>query len=272
MSSPTSQKPLLQRVQSNSSERLTDIGKPASCQCNSPTRSPDSGPVFLCQSISQGRCMDPISSKSCQSISEARYTDNKSALDCQSISNARCTDEKSMKCCRSISGARFTDEVPTNWCRSNSAARFTDADGIPNCRSISGGRFTNVICGEKSTSTNTSTLSFCHSIANQQVSRSASPLLSTTTLPYCEDGTLFLFSVTADSWEEQQVLQETLNAMPNELRELVNKHGRVFSPPDHEPPPRSVKHHIILKPDAVPIKRRPYPSPTKETRSHEVTG
>ena len=250
--------------QSNSSERLTDTEEPASCRCNSPTRCPGSGLASLCQSISQERCTDPPSLKPCQGISNARYIDTKIAPDSQSISNARCTDEELTKHCRSISGARFTDKVPLNWCRSNSAARSTDADGIPKCRSISGGRSTNVIYGGKSTSTNTSTLGSCHSIANQQVSRSASQLRSTTTLPYCEDGTLFLFSVTADSWEEQQVLQETLNAMPNELRELVNKHGRVFSPPDHEPPSRSVKHHIILKPDAVPIKRRPYPLPPKK--------
>ena len=52
--------------------------------------------------------------------------------------------------------------------------------------------------------------------------------------------------------------------MPPALKDLVNKHGRVFSPPDHEPPPRSVKHDIVLLPDAVPIKRRPYPLPPKK--------
>ena len=130
----------------------------------------------------------------------------------------------------------------------------------------------NMICGEESTSTNAVTLSLCQSVANQQVSRSVSPLLNTTTLPYCEDGTLFLFSVTADSWEEQQILQETLNAMPNELRELVNKHGRVFSPPDHE-----ASSQICQTPYHPQARRRPHqtspiPPPTKETRSYEVTG
>ena len=40
---------------------------------------------------------------------------------------------------------------------------------------------------------------------------------------------------------------------------MVNRAEKLFDPPDSEPPERSVKHHIQLLPDTVPIKRRPYP-------------
>ena len=42
---------------------------------------------------------------------------------------------------------------------------------------------------------------------------------------------------------------------------MVKKHEAVFAPPDREPPARKVKHEINLLPDAVPMKRRPYPLP-----------
>ena len=53
-------------------------------------------------------------------------------------------------------------------------------------------------------------------------------------------------------------------ALPDDLREVIESVPVLFAPPDTEPPERDVEHTIRLAPDAVPIKRRPYPlSPPK---------
>ena len=80
-------------------------------------------------------------------------------------------------------------------------------------------------------------------------------------MPVCEDGRLFLLSVTGNTWEEGQDLEALRLTLPVALQQLVSKHLKVFSPPDAEPPARSVTHAINLLPDAVPVKRRPYPLP-----------
>ena len=79
--------------------------------------------------------------------------------------------------------------------------------------------------------------------------------------PYWEDDCIRLCSVTADSIEEQQQLQAFLLTLDQDLLEIVRKHESVFQPPDGKPPNRRVKHYIKLVPDALPIKRKPYPLP-----------
>ena len=80
-------------------------------------------------------------------------------------------------------------------------------------------------------------------------------------MPVYEDGRLFLLSVTGNTWEEEQDLEALRLTLSPRLQQLVSKHEKVFSPPEAEPPKRSVTHAINLLPDAVPIKRRPYPLP-----------
>ena len=76
-----------------------------------------------------------------------------------------------------------------------------------------------------------------------------------------------LLSVTADSLEEEKQLQDFLNTLDPELREVVNTFDTIFAPPSHEPPNRAVKHHIELIKDALPIKRRPYPLPEHKLKA-----
>ena len=77
----------------------------------------------------------------------------------------------------------------------------------------------------------------------------------------------FLFSVTADSIEEEKQLQDFYKTLDPELLAVVRKFDNVFSPPDKEPPNRETKHPIKLVKDAVPIKRRPYPLPEHKIRA-----
>ena len=79
--------------------------------------------------------------------------------------------------------------------------------------------------------------------------------------PYWDDDQLHLYSVTAGTEEEEEQLQQFYSTLDPDLLEVVRKHEAVFAPPDREPPSREVKHEINLLPDAVPVKRRPYPLP-----------
>ena len=72
---------------------------------------------------------------------------------------------------------------------------------------------------------------------------------------------LTLYSVTANSMEDSQILQEFRDGLDKDLLEVIDRTPQLFAPPDREPPEREVKHHIRVHPDAVPIKRRPYPLP-----------
>ena len=72
---------------------------------------------------------------------------------------------------------------------------------------------------------------------------------------------LTLYSVTANSIEDSQILQEFRDGLDKDLLEVIDRTPQLFAPPDREPPEREVKHHIRVHPDAVPIKRRPYPLP-----------
>ena len=79
--------------------------------------------------------------------------------------------------------------------------------------------------------------------------------------PYWSSDRIVLCSVTADTFEEEEQLKEFVDALPQDLRQVVDRYPAVFAPPDREPPPRDVKHVIKLLPDSYPIKRRPYPLP-----------
>ena len=77
-------------------------------------------------------------------------------------------------------------------------------------------------------------------------------------------------SVTADSEEDAEKLRKVREQMPKDLLKIVDEHPNLFRPPDAEPPERSVKHGIKLTPEAVPVKRSPYPlSPVKLKALHE---
>ena len=86
-----------------------------------------------------------------------------------------------------------------------------------------------------------------------------------------EDELLTVLTVTANSPEEQEQLQQLKASFPADLLAVVERAGQLFNPPDTEPPQREVKHSIKLVPDAVPVKRSPYPmSPKKLTAMHEI--
>jgi len=74
-----------------------------------------------------------------------------------------------------------------------------------------------------------------------------------------EDVYATIFSVTADTPEEAQELADFRATLPADLLAVIDAAPQLFAPPDAEPPQRSVKHHIRLLPDAVPLKRGPYP-------------
>ena len=78
---------------------------------------------------------------------------------------------------------------------------------------------------------------------------------------------MFLFSVTADSMEEERQLQDFYQTLDSELLTVVRQFDEVFAPPDKEPPNRETKHPIKLVKDAVPIKRRPYPLPEHKIKA-----
>ena len=68
-----------------------------------------------------------------------------------------------------------------------------------------------------------------------------------------------LYSVTANSPAEAEELATFRAALPRDLLEVLDSVPQLSAPPDSEPPERSVKHHIRLVPDAVLLKRGPYP-------------
>ena len=76
-----------------------------------------------------------------------------------------------------------------------------------------------------------------------------------------EDGTTLVtcHTITASSEEEQEALKNFVDSLPIDLKVIVNKYPRLFSPPDAIPPSREVIHDIKLKPDVVPVRRLPYP-------------
>ena len=80
-------------------------------------------------------------------------------------------------------------------------------------------------------------------------------------MPFWEGDRLQLYSVTAATEKEEFQLQEFYTTLDPELLTVVQRHEAVFAPPDREPPTREVRHEINLVPDAVPVKRRPYPLP-----------
>ena len=92
-------------------------------------------------------------------------------------------------------------------------------------------------------------------------------------IPYWTNDVIHLFSVTADSLDEEAQLQKFLLTLEPDLLAVVRKHESVFAPPDSKPPERSVKHRIRLHQDAFPIKRRPYPLPPHkiETMRTQIT-
>ena len=67
-----------------------------------------------------------------------------------------------------------------------------------------------------------------------------------------------LYSVTACTPEEEKQKKELMEALDPEIATLIQLFPRLFQPPDAVPPERSVKHHITLKPNALPIRRAPY--------------
>ena len=74
-----------------------------------------------------------------------------------------------------------------------------------------------------------------------------------------EEGYLQLHTVTGSGEEEEKILEEFLSTLTPEMRRVVDEFPALFGPPDADPPPRSVKHHIYVSPDSVPAARRAYP-------------
>ena len=67
-----------------------------------------------------------------------------------------------------------------------------------------------------------------------------------------------LHSVTACTPEEEKQKKELIETLDPKITTLIQLFPRLFQPPDAVPPERSVKHHITLKPNALPIRRAPY--------------
>ena len=65
--------------------------------------------------------------------------------------------------------------------------------------------------------------------------------------------------MTGSGEEEEALLEEFLSTLSPDLRRVVDEFPALFGPPDADPPPRSVKHHIYVSPDSVPAARRAYP-------------
>ena len=74
-----------------------------------------------------------------------------------------------------------------------------------------------------------------------------------------EDNLLQLCTVTASGQEEKEKLQEFLDSIAPDLRNVVEEFPQLFAPPDTDPPQRPVKHYIYVSPDTVPAARRAYP-------------
>ena len=69
------------------------------------------------------------------------------------------------------------------------------------------------------------------------------------------------FSITASGFAEAEELNNFVQSLPSDFREIVNEFVQMFQPPDRDPPSRSVKHYICVPPDVVPAARRAYPLP-----------
>ena len=67
-----------------------------------------------------------------------------------------------------------------------------------------------------------------------------------------------LMSVTASGEIEERLLKNFKQEIDADLREIVEKHPQLFSPPDREPPERSVKHYIWISSAAQPVRSAPY--------------
>ena len=67
-----------------------------------------------------------------------------------------------------------------------------------------------------------------------------------------------LHSVTAGTAAEKEEQEQILKGMDAEMASLVHEFPNLFKPPDSVPPERLVKHHIHLKPNALPVRRSPY--------------
>ena len=74
-----------------------------------------------------------------------------------------------------------------------------------------------------------------------------------------ECGEVRLLTVTASGEEEQQLLQRFLSELDPRLRQIVDRFPSLFAPPDPLPPTRTVKHHIYLPNDVVPVTAPAYP-------------
>ena len=70
--------------------------------------------------------------------------------------------------------------------------------------------------------------------------------------------TRHLYSVTGCTPEEEEKTKELIEALDPEVVALIRQFPRLFQPPDSVPPEHAVKHHITLKPNALPIHRAPY--------------
>ena len=66
-------------------------------------------------------------------------------------------------------------------------------------------------------------------------------------------------TVTASGKEEPQALQKFLSLLDPRLKAVVDQYPKLFAPPDPLPPERSVKHHIHLPSDVVPVSSPAYP-------------
>ena len=68
----------------------------------------------------------------------------------------------------------------------------------------------------------------------------------------------YVHSVTACTPEEEEKKKEMIEALDTEVAALVRLFPQLFQPPNSVLPERTVKHHITLKPNALPIRRAPY--------------
>ena len=74
-----------------------------------------------------------------------------------------------------------------------------------------------------------------------------------------DEGAVRLMTVTASGDEEAKQLQDFLTSLDPRLKAVVDRYPHLFAPPDPLPPERSVKHHIHLPIDVVPVSAPAYP-------------
>ena len=74
-----------------------------------------------------------------------------------------------------------------------------------------------------------------------------------------DEGEVRLMTVTASGEEESQALQKFLSSLDPRLKAIVDQYPKLFAPPDPLLPERSVKHHIHLPSDVVPVYSPAYP-------------